>query len=148
MWPENARTKYQFQLDESFRYALKENRELHRRWFEYIPCRNGKIYIYSETRKLFALYTTSILNANRIIQEVERCHIDRIDGEAVILFPIEALDQVAKLAKAKRRRRLSLEAKAKLIEKGKAYRFSSRGDGAKVRKMDPDLTEKTKAIGK
>jgi len=41
----------------------------------------------------------------------------------VIYFPLEAVHIVAEIAGARKKRRLSPEAKARLIEQGKAQRF-------------------------
>ena len=45
------------------------------------------------------------------------------DDEAEIYFPLEVLPQVAELAGAKKRRRLSEDHKAKLAESNKDYQF-------------------------
>jgi hypothetical protein len=61
------------------------------------------------------------------------------DGEAEIYFPLEVLPTVAELAGAKRRRRLSEEDRAKLVEVGQIYRFKPKNYGANGAKNGDDL---------
>jgi hypothetical protein len=55
-----------------------------------------------------------------------------MQGEAVIYFPPDLLDQIAEMAGAKNKRQerhLSLEERTKLIEAGKAHQFTSKITG-------------------
>ncbi len=55
-----------------------------------------------------------------------------MDGEAVIYFPPDALDQVAEMAGARKKRqgrKLSVEAKSKLLKAGMSYRFNVNSTG-------------------
>jgi len=54
------------------------------------------------------------------------------DGEAVIYFPLEAVHIVAEIAGARKKRRLSPEAKARLIDQGKAHRFLPQTHGVEI----------------
>ena len=61
------------------------------------------------------------------------------DGEAEIYFPLDSLPQVAHLAGARKRRRLSGEHRAKLAEVGKAHQFKPKIYGSKGKKNGADL---------
>ena len=52
-----------------------------------------------------------------------------MDGETDIYFPAKLLSLVTELAEARRKRRLSPEARERLIRAGKAYQFKSQNDG-------------------
>jgi len=54
------------------------------------------------------------------------------DGEAVIYFSLEAVHIVAEIAGARKKRRLSPEAKARLIDQGKAHRFLPQTHGVET----------------
>lgn len=61
------------------------------------------------------------------------------DGETEIFFPLEVMPRVAELAGARRRRRLSEEHRAKLVELGKGYQFKSKIYGANGEENGTDL---------
>ena len=60
------------------------------------------------------------------------------DGEAEIYFPLDSLPQVAHLAGARRRRRLSDEHRARLVEVGKDHQFKSKicGSNGEENRLD------------
>ncbi len=61
-----------------------------------------------------------------------------MDGEAVIYFPPDALDQVAEMAGARKKRqgrKLSAQEKSKLVEAGMAYRFNGNATGRQAENL-------------
>lgn len=86
-------------LDESVKVVNHNGRK----YREAIPCqRDGMIYLHSEDPVTLALETPRIKNARRIAREVPEAELDLVDGEAYVYFPAEVLDQVAKIARARR----------------------------------------------
>ena len=85
------------------------------------------IGVYSLDPLILQLSTSRKKNAQKVhgaIKDVAGVRPDfHFDGEAVIYFPVEAVHIVAEMAGARKKRRLSPEAKARLIEQGKAHRF-------------------------
>jgi hypothetical protein len=57
-----------------------------------------------------------------------------MDGETDIYFPAKLLSLVAKLAEARKKRRLSKVARERLIQVGKAYQFKRQNDGVESQK--------------
>lgn len=86
---------------------------------EYIPCgrRDGLDHIYEISCETLGLWLTGSQKIRRIRKEV-RGLVMLQDGEneAVLGFPPELLDRVAKIAKARKRRYLSPERRAKTVE--------------------------------
>jgi hypothetical protein len=119
--------RYRIELDESWYHEHPEVRAGNQHWYETIPCRGGGlIYLYSETENLLVLLTPAKLG-QRVLQEVAGAWLRGQPGEETeILFPAEALHQVAEIARARRKRRLSPEHKAKLTEADKAHRFQAK----------------------
>ncbi len=131
-------------MDEAWFYERPEVKRGNRHWYEMIPCANGGvIYLYSENEKLLVLATTKI-TGKKVLQEVKSAKI-RLEAwyEMEIIFPVEALHQVAEIARAKRRKRLSFEQRAKLIEAGRATQFSGKNHGAEAQKSPQILTPST-----
>jgi hypothetical protein len=67
---------------------------------------------------------------------------DGSDG-VTVLFPVEMFPEVAALMHPKRRRQLSTEQRAKLLEAGAKHRFT---DGAQARRGAPISTHGAKAV--
>ncbi|MDD3582244.1 MAG: hypothetical protein PHW74_14660 [Desulfobacca sp.] len=144
----NPQNKYKIVMDESWHHSQGEDRETARKWFEMVPCRGGAaIYLFSENPPTLALYTPRKKNAVRICQEVKGTRADLLDGEAVVYFSPEFLGQVAALARAKQKRRLSPEHKKKLTEAGKVALQRYRELNSNDQFLRPDLTETRQAIG-
>ena len=126
-------TRYRITLDESWHHERPEVRRPDRRWYEQIPCWGGGfIFLYSETQPLLGLYTTQVKSARAIMKKLPGLEAEWLDGEAVIYFHPEILDQVAEMAGARKRRlgrKLSAEEKVRLIEAGKAFRFTKKLTG-------------------
>ena len=133
-----AEGRYQLTLEESWDHERPEVRERDRQWYERIPCKDGAwIGLFSDgdcevTRHyapnliggiILQLYIPSHKRAGRVWARLKdchhQCHADLgLDSEGVIYFLAEVINQVAKAAGAKRKRRLSPEAGAKLAKQG------------------------------
>lgn len=118
--------RYKLVLEESWHHEAPEVRGPDKRWYLQIPCKGGAfIGLYAETPEtILQLYTPRVKNA-RIIWEQLRdqpgCRADfHMDGEAVLYFLPELLHQVAEMAGARVKRRLSPEARLKVAERGRA----------------------------
>jgi hypothetical protein len=124
---------HQIVLDEAWHQERPEIRAPDRRWYERIPVRNGgHIYLYSEDPPILGLYSTQIKSARAIVRKFPGLKAEWMDGEAVIYFVPDFLDQIAVVAGARKKRRgrpLSPEEKFQLIEAGKAYRFTGNSTG-------------------
>ena len=136
--------RYKVTLEESYHHERSEVRSPDRIWYEQIPCLGGAfISVYSLDPLIFKLWTPRPNNA-RIVSKAIKVAAGvwadfHFDGEAEIYFPLDSLPQVAELAGARRRRRLSEEEKAKLIEVGKTHRFKPKNYGANGEENRLDL---------
>jgi len=141
--------RYRVLMEESWQHETGENKKGQEAWYEIIPCRGFKpgppqegpfIGLFSEDPPTLQLFTTRVGNAKSIWNEINKHPGTRadfhLDGEAMIFFPTtpELLHKVAALAGARRRRVLSPEHKAKLLEAGKATRFNPDLHGSQVQK--------------
>jgi hypothetical protein len=129
-----ANGRYRVVLEESWYHERSEIRSPERRWYEQIPCKGGAfICLYSENPTTLKLFTSRVKNARIIFEQIEdrpKVRADfHFDGEAEIFFPPELLHIVAEMAGARKKRRLSPEARARLAERGKAYRFKGKKHG-------------------
>jgi hypothetical protein len=96
-----------------------------------IPCTNGGlIYLYCDKERLLALVTSQVIG-KRVLRSVRKAKVRlKARHEIEILFPAEALHQVAEIAGARHKRQsLTYEQRANLIEAGKATQFLSKNPG-------------------
>jgi hypothetical protein len=131
--------RYRITLEESWQHERPEVRNPDRIWYEQIPCQGGAfIGIYSLEPLILHLYTPRAKNAKMVweaIKDISGSRADfHFDGEAELFFTLEALPTVADLAGARKKRRLSAEAKARLIEWGKAHQFLPQKHGVETQK--------------
>jgi hypothetical protein len=105
--------RYKITLDESYEAGADDNGKL---WYYRIEARSGHVYVHSETQ--LGVYVKGRLKIGMVgaIPGL-RLH-QRGDLEATYVFAPELLDRVATEIKAKKRRQLSDEQKARLIEQG------------------------------
>jgi hypothetical protein len=146
---ELTKGRYKIILEESWHVERAEVREPNRRFYERIPCQRGafiSFYCEPETGCLLwdavcplrlpdcrehgdlilQLWTPRPKNALVIWEKIkgeDSCHFDPMDGEGCIFFTAQMVHLVAELAGARRKRRLSPEARARLAEVGKSTRF-------------------------
>ena len=137
-------SRYKIFLEESWHVERTEVRSRDRIWYEQIRCEGGAfISVHSLDPMIFHLWTPRPKNARIIWEGIKGADWVRadlhFDGEAVIYFPLEYLPKVARLAGAKRKRRLSEAHKAKLAEGGRAHRFKSKICGSNEGHNEADL---------
>lgn len=115
---------YKMALDPSFYYERPEYRTGKLHYYEWILCHNGGlIYLYSHENRLGLVWTSKTLG-EKILQEVPGARVFRTSDEYLhyeIMFSLEYIHQVCKLAGARRSRRgkrVSEEAKEKLRQVG------------------------------
>ncbi|MEJ5330616.1 MAG: hypothetical protein WHT07_10740 [Desulfobaccales bacterium] len=155
--------RYRLEFDESWEYERPEVRLADRVWYEHILCKmNAFISLYclgehpcslaawcplrrADCRDhggpILQLWTPRPKNARRIwevIKDEASCHLDPLEGEAVLYFPARLLPVVAELAGARKRRQLSPEQRSKLVEVGRATRFSAPVRGVERQKTAPE----------
>ncbi len=124
--------RYKITLEESWYHERPEVRNPERRWYEQIPCKGGAfIGLYCETGDiLLQLSTPRPKNARLIYEKINhhpKVQADfHFDGEAIIYFPPELVHIVAEMAGARKKRRLSADARTRLKEAGKATQFQPR----------------------
>jgi hypothetical protein len=143
--------RYKITLEESWYHERPEVRQPDRRWYEQIPCRRGAfIALFAETPAVILhLYTTRVKNARLIFEQIK--HISGVkadfhmDGEAVIYFPPELVHQVAELAAARKKKRLSPEHKENLTRAGinalAAYRLEAKKSNSTSEKKPQNLPQ-------
>ena len=129
-------TLYRVTLEESFAHERPEVRNPDKHWYEIIPCQGFRpgppqegpyIGLFSEAPPTLHLFTNRVGNARSILEEIKDCpgvRADFMDGEVILCFPAtpELLHKVAVMAGARKRRQLSAEHRAKLVEAGKVGR--------------------------
>ena len=98
--------------------------------YQIIPCKGGKghFYVFSDKNNLMAFWCESRKLKKTLLRTFSEMTIytDGDDGICVLIFPRKIFMQVAEMTKAKMRRRLSPEQKARLVEDGEKFRFSTR----------------------
>jgi len=135
--------RYRIALDASWHHERPEIRTPDRIWYEQIPCRGEDCFIevYSLEPFVLQLSTSRSKNARAVweaIKEISGAKADfHFDGEAIIYFLPEQVHIVASIAAARKKRRLCPEAKARLIERGKAHRFLPKKHGVEAQKTIP-----------
>ncbi len=129
--------RFRVLLEESFTHERPEVRTPDRRWYEIIPCQGFKkgpgqegsfVGLFSEDPPILQLYSDRPITAKKIWQALKKypgCRADfHMDGEVVLYFPAETkpLEMVAEMAGGRKKRILTEEQRARLIEVGKAGR--------------------------
>lgn len=127
--------RYRILMEGSWQHETAENKKGYEGWYEIIPCQGFKkpteqegpfISLYSEDPPTLQLHTHRVQNAKRIWNEIKKHSGTRadfqMDGEVSLFFPPSCLEIVATLAGARKKRILTEEQRAALIEVGKAGR--------------------------
>jgi hypothetical protein len=120
--------RYRITLEKSWQHEAPEVRNPDRIWYEQIPCRGGALIgAYSLSPLTLQLSTSRVKNAHKIHDAVKNMPQVRTDFhfecEAIIYFSPELVHIVAEIARARKKRRLWEDHKAKLAEANQAYRF-------------------------
>ncbi len=129
--------RFRVALEESWQGELASNPD--RRWLEIIPCKGFKkgpgqegsfIGLFSEDPPTLQLYSDRPITAKKIWQAIKNHPGTRadfaLDGEAVLFFPPALLEKVAAMAGARKKRILTEEQRAELIEAGKRTLYAPR----------------------
>ena len=138
--------RYRILMEESWQHEMGESKKGEGSCYEIIPCKGFKpgppqegpfIGLFSDgDPPTLQLFTTRVGNAKSIwerIKDQPGCQADfHMDGEATLYFSTSLLPLVAEMANARKRRVLSPEHKAKLVEAGKATRFNPDLHGSQV----------------
>ena len=142
--------RYRITLEESWYHEKPEVRKIDRRWYEQIPCRGGGfIQLHSEDPPLLKLWTPQIKSARAISREFPALKAEFLDGEAVIYFPPELLEQIARMAGAKRRRKMGAVHKERFLAAGhRALEVRRQGQNSlsMSEKMPPDGPENSQGM--
>jgi hypothetical protein len=114
--------RYRVEYEESYYAERPEYRSAEEVWLQIIPCQRG--HIYPHGGKMLAAATNGPGPIVKKLLAVPGAQMwqDGDDG-ANILFPVEQFEDVAKLMRARRRRRLSPEQRAKAAERLAKYAF-------------------------
>ena len=139
-----SNNRYKIALDESWHHERPEVRNPDRIWYERIPCKGEAfISIFSIDPLILHLWTDRVKSAKIIweaIKDAAGVWADfHFDGEAVIYFPLQSLPQVARLAGARKRRKLSEGHRMKLAEAGMAHWFKPKNDGSNLTESGGDF---------
>lgn len=93
-------------------------------WYMQIPCNGGRGHICPWGPKELAACTNTRSMTNRLARlPYTRVHQDGNDGGNVV-FPVEHFEEVARIMHARRRKQLSEEHRAKLVEAGRRFQIS------------------------
>lgn len=123
-------SKYKIDVDPAF-YVPNQNPE-DKEWLYIIPCKKGgkdaHIYThgYKDSPNALGFYGRkrgSSLKIGLLELPYMTLHVEGND-EYIVTFPLDRFDEVAKIVKPLRRRRLSDKAKDRLIHSGRRYQFS------------------------
>ncbi len=108
--------KYKITLDPA---AKLERGGRHDPWQYVLPCRYGEIYPFNDRQ--LAIMVIGSKKVTELKWDGFHLHQDA-DGEAVFLFTLDRFDEVAKMAKAKMKKRISAAHLRKLQDGAAAYR--------------------------
>jgi hypothetical protein len=100
-------------------------RDKHDPWMMQIPCRSGTIYPFGGSLLALELDGHSITAGKVAAIQGVRLHQDG-DRERTFVFDASLFGQIAAIVQPKRRRTLSPEHKAKLLEAVRPFSFRSR----------------------
>jgi hypothetical protein len=118
--------KFRITLDESFEIGDRSNEE--KLWNLRIPGKYGHIGVWGENT--LSAHSGSSRVVKKLIEIPGVTIKQRGDNEVTIVFPPDLIEPVADVLKAKRRRQLSDEHRAKLIEASASHRFKGADNGS------------------
>ncbi len=122
--------KYKIYMDEAWQAESSlsnPDKMKDKPWYYELRGKYGKVYLYSDKNNILAVHVNSNVISRRIErenQDIFSLYLKTSEG-SIFLFDQEHTEFVAKLIKAKRKKQLSAQHKAKLIESGRAFRFST-----------------------
>jgi hypothetical protein len=133
--------EYRLAYDESHHAEALEFRADEAAWLTVIPCRRRGDHIYPHGGPTLAAFTTGReIRARLLALDCVRVHQDGRDGskpETTVLFAAVDFGRVAAVMEPRRRRKLSPEHRAALVEASRAYRFQPvHGSGAQFEHLE------------
>lgn len=115
--------RFQIEYDEAYYAEHGPNARADDPWLQIIPCRNGHICPWG--RGTIAACTRSAGPVVKALMRLQGAAMQQNGSDgANIVFPVEMFDRVADIMHPRKRRRLSLEARAAAIERLAKYQFS------------------------
>jgi hypothetical protein len=114
--------QYRIEHEESYYAERPEHRSAEEAWLQIIPCQRGHIYPHGHNMLAAATNGRGAIVKKLLAVPGAKMWQDGDDGVNV-LFPVERFDDVAKLMRPRRRRRLSPEQRAKAVERLAKYAF-------------------------
>ena len=117
--------RYRISFDPAYDPKHRPNDKLDA-WMMQIPCQRGTIYPYGGN-ELAVMVDYRPITAKQLADLPGVQLVQHGDHEKTFIFAVELFDEVAKLVKPRRRRRLTPEQRENLKRAGEATRFSVRG---------------------
>ena len=116
--------RFKLDVDEGFYAERPEFRRDEEVWLTHILCQHGHIGVWGDD--LLVACTNSAGSVAKRLAALSFTTVvqDGSDGLNAT-FPVEHFDKVAAIIKPRKRRRLSEEQRARLVEAGAKYRFSA-----------------------
>lgn len=116
--------RFKLDVDESYYAERSEFRREEEPWLTHIICLHGTIGVWGDNLLVASTSSTGPvakrLKALPFIQVAQ----DASDGVNVV-FPVQHFEEVAEIMRLRKRRRISEEQRARLVEAGARYRFSA-----------------------
>ena len=114
--------RYRIEFEDAYYAIAGERTKADKVWYQVIPCKWGTIYPYGDDI-LAAEVDGHPRIANRLRdQPFCRVHQDGDFGELTVLFHVNDIRKVAKIMRARRKRQISDEERAVLMERLKLAR--------------------------
>ena len=129
--------RFQIELDESYYAQYGENARTVDPWYMQIPCQHGHICPFGG--ELLAACTNNRGPVAKKLVDLACTEMWQDGGDGVnVRFHVRDFDQVAKIMKPKRRRRLPPGQRQAAIERLRSYRFTARqNDSGDRRRAQP-----------
>lgn len=130
-------SEYRVSLDESY-FAHGTGREAEKLWMWRIECKYG--HIYPHGGEVLGAYCNRRLVRGKL-KKLPCCKVHQEgDFETTVLFHVSHFDEVAKVIKPKRRRRITDEQKQRLAKIGTQTKFQPAHHGTKRPLPAPEST--------
>ena len=119
-----AGRRCRIKLDPAAEYEEGGKRGPLRSMYQLIPCKYGEIYEYGDGK--LAWLCSSVRLANKVMSDLPDWMMVQVkfDDGANFIFPVKRFKDVAKWAKPRTRRIMSVQQKAAAVERVKSFRFS------------------------
>ena len=126
-----AGKRYRIELDPAAANQEGGKRGSIRSMYQLIPCRYGEIYEYGDGK--LAWLCSSVRLSNKLTSNLPDWMMVQVETEdgTVFIFPVARFKDVAKWAKPRTRRIMSVQQKAAAAERLKSFRFLRRPEPKK-----------------